>query len=196
MRDLNYQLKQLCRRNRDGSFATQADWERMLSLLANQPREMGAYRAPSGRPEAGRKVPLRGPLERNASNWLDPGQTRMPSRPSRCGAGSPSLNGDRVMQRREIRAAHARMFLRPALQGEHDLDSVDAGSGLRRIGQHTAAGRRARGPCGGLNYARHSELAGATAAVEDQIGRVELSEITLQGRGQGVSPAFRRASAA
>ena len=25
MRDLNYQLKQLCRRNRDGSFATQAD---------------------------------------------------------------------------------------------------------------------------------------------------------------------------
>ena len=41
MRDLNYQLKQLCRRNRDGSFATQADRERMLSLFANQLREMG-----------------------------------------------------------------------------------------------------------------------------------------------------------
>jgi Phage integrase, N-terminal/Integrase len=41
MRDLNYQLKQLCRRNRDGSFATQADRERMLSLFANQLRDMG-----------------------------------------------------------------------------------------------------------------------------------------------------------
>ena len=41
MRDLNYQLKQLCRRNRDGSFATQADRERMLALFANQLREMG-----------------------------------------------------------------------------------------------------------------------------------------------------------
>ncbi len=41
MRDLNYQLKQLCRRNRDGSFATQADRERMLSLFANQLHEMG-----------------------------------------------------------------------------------------------------------------------------------------------------------
>ncbi|HUL02169.1 MAG TPA: phage integrase N-terminal domain-containing protein [Gemmatimonadales bacterium] len=41
MRDLNYQLKQLCRRNRDGSYATQADRERMLSLFANQLHEMG-----------------------------------------------------------------------------------------------------------------------------------------------------------
>jgi site-specific recombinase XerC len=41
MRDLNYQLKTLCRRNRDGSFATQADRERMLSLFANQLHEMG-----------------------------------------------------------------------------------------------------------------------------------------------------------
>ena len=41
MRDLNYQLKQLCRRNRDGSFATQADRERMLALFANQLHELG-----------------------------------------------------------------------------------------------------------------------------------------------------------
>src|SRR5574341_1379156 len=41
MRDLNYQLKQLCHRNRDGSFAPQADRERMLSLFANQLHEMG-----------------------------------------------------------------------------------------------------------------------------------------------------------
>ena len=41
MQDLNYELKQLCTRNRDGSFATQADRERILTLIANQLREMG-----------------------------------------------------------------------------------------------------------------------------------------------------------
>jgi hypothetical protein len=41
MRDLNYQLKQLGHRNRDGSFATQADRERMLALFANQLHELG-----------------------------------------------------------------------------------------------------------------------------------------------------------
>ncbi len=44
MRDLNHQLKQLCRRNRDGSYATQADRERMLALFANQLHEMGFRR--------------------------------------------------------------------------------------------------------------------------------------------------------
>jgi Phage integrase, N-terminal/Integrase len=41
MQDLNYELKQLCARNRDGSFATQHDRERILTLIANQLREMG-----------------------------------------------------------------------------------------------------------------------------------------------------------
>ena len=41
MRDLNYQLKQLCHRNRDGSFATQADRERILNLCANDLAERG-----------------------------------------------------------------------------------------------------------------------------------------------------------
>lgn len=41
MRDLNYDLKQLCRRNRDGSYATQRDRERALDLVANQLRELG-----------------------------------------------------------------------------------------------------------------------------------------------------------
>lgn len=41
MRDLNYQLKQLCDRNRDGSYATRADRERILTLVANQLRELG-----------------------------------------------------------------------------------------------------------------------------------------------------------
>jgi site-specific recombinase XerC len=41
MRNLNHQLKQLCQRNCDGSFATQADRERILYLVANQLAEMG-----------------------------------------------------------------------------------------------------------------------------------------------------------
>ena len=39
MRDLNHQLKQLCQRNRDGSFGTQRD--RILTLIANQLRQLG-----------------------------------------------------------------------------------------------------------------------------------------------------------
>lgn len=41
MRELNCELKQLYRRNRDGSYATQADRERILQLLADQLHEAG-----------------------------------------------------------------------------------------------------------------------------------------------------------
>jgi len=41
VRELNYQLKQLCRRNRDGSYRTQADRERQLTLIANQLHALG-----------------------------------------------------------------------------------------------------------------------------------------------------------
>ena len=41
MRDLNYQLKHLCRQCREGSFATQALRERMLTLIANQLHTLG-----------------------------------------------------------------------------------------------------------------------------------------------------------
>ena len=41
MRDLNYQLKQLCFNNRDGSYNTQADRQRILNRTANQLHEMG-----------------------------------------------------------------------------------------------------------------------------------------------------------
>ena len=41
MRDLNYQLKALCRRNCDGSFATQAKRERLLSRMATQLHLLG-----------------------------------------------------------------------------------------------------------------------------------------------------------
>jgi integrase len=41
VRDLNYQLKQLCHRNRDGSYATQAKRMDHLMLIANQLYDLG-----------------------------------------------------------------------------------------------------------------------------------------------------------
>lgn len=41
MDDLTYTLRQLCQRNRDGSYNTQADRQRSLSLAARQLREAG-----------------------------------------------------------------------------------------------------------------------------------------------------------
>ena len=46
MRDLNYQLKTLCRENRDGAYATQHQRERMLTRIADQLHELG-YRGMS-----------------------------------------------------------------------------------------------------------------------------------------------------
>jgi integrase len=48
MRDLNYQLKKLCRQCREGSYATQVKRERMLTLMANQLHELG-YRSMTAR---------------------------------------------------------------------------------------------------------------------------------------------------
>ena len=47
MRDLNFELKQLCRRNRDGSHATQHNRERILDLAARQLFEGGFRRMDS-----------------------------------------------------------------------------------------------------------------------------------------------------
>jgi site-specific recombinase XerC len=41
MKNLNYELKQLTHRNRDGSYSTQAGRERILTLVANQLHELG-----------------------------------------------------------------------------------------------------------------------------------------------------------
>jgi site-specific recombinase XerC len=41
MRNLNYELKTVCLRNRDGSYATQYARERILTMIANQLHEMG-----------------------------------------------------------------------------------------------------------------------------------------------------------
>jgi len=41
MKNLNYQLRKLCRDNRDGGFSTQATRSRILDLIANQLHELG-----------------------------------------------------------------------------------------------------------------------------------------------------------
>ena len=41
MDDLTYTLRQLCKRNRDGSLARQADRRLALALMARQLRELG-----------------------------------------------------------------------------------------------------------------------------------------------------------
>tara|TARA_R110001592_G_scaffold363287_1_gene683211 strand:- start:1427 stop:2296 length:870 start_codon:yes stop_codon:yes gene_type:complete len=44
MRDLNYQLKQLCRHNRQGSYATRSNREHQLTQIADQLHELGFRR--------------------------------------------------------------------------------------------------------------------------------------------------------
>ncbi len=76
MRDLNYQLKQLCRRNRDGSYATQADRERMLALFANQLHEMGFRRL---RAESLKPKHVEALLERWKTEGISTGRYTRPS---------------------------------------------------------------------------------------------------------------------
>ena len=66
MRDLNYALKQLCHRNRDGSYATQRDRERVLDKIADQLQELGYrhMRADSLKPKH---------VERLIENWMAEG---------------------------------------------------------------------------------------------------------------------------
>jgi integrase len=70
MRDLNYDFKQLCRRNRDGSYATQADREHILDLVADQLYEMGVrdLRAQGFKPKHVEKL-----VERWLAEQLAPG---------------------------------------------------------------------------------------------------------------------------
>ena len=44
MRDLNYQLKQLCRHNREGSYATRSNREHQLTQIVDQLHELGFRR--------------------------------------------------------------------------------------------------------------------------------------------------------
>lgn len=66
MRRLNYQLKQLCKHNRDGSYGTQVQRERVLTLIANQLHDLGfrQMHAKSLRPKH---------VEALVREWLDAG---------------------------------------------------------------------------------------------------------------------------
>jgi site-specific recombinase XerC len=66
VRGLNYQLKQLCRYNRDGSFGTQVQRERELTLIANQLHDLG-YRCMNQRSLKPRHV------EALVERWLKEG---------------------------------------------------------------------------------------------------------------------------
>lgn len=64
MRRLNYQLKHICKKNRDGSYGTQVQRERVLTLIANQLHQLGfrQMHAKSLRPKH---------VEALVHHWLD-----------------------------------------------------------------------------------------------------------------------------
>jgi integrase len=66
MRDLNHQLKQLCRRSREGAYGTQNKRERMLTLMANQLHTLG-YRRMAARSLKPKHV------EALVNHWFDQG---------------------------------------------------------------------------------------------------------------------------
>ena len=72
MRDLNYDFKQICRHNRDGSYATQADRQNILDLVADQLHEMGVrgLRAQGFKPKHVEKLVERWLAEELASGTL------------------------------------------------------------------------------------------------------------------------------
>ena len=73
MRDLNHDFKELCRHNRDGSYATQADRGHILDLIANQLHEMGhrGLRAQGLKPKHVEKL-----VARWLAEELSPGTTK------------------------------------------------------------------------------------------------------------------------
>jgi site-specific recombinase XerC len=66
LRGLNHQLKQLCRHNREGSYGTQVQRERELTLMANQLHEIG-YRGMSSHSLKPKHV------EALVKHWLETG---------------------------------------------------------------------------------------------------------------------------
>ena len=93
MRDLNHDLKELCRHNRDGSYATRADREHILALIANQLHEMG-HRGLRAQGLKSKHV------EKLAGHWLtedlSPGTIK--NRMRRC-AGREKLGKDSMVAR-------------------------------------------------------------------------------------------------
>jgi hypothetical protein len=84
MRDLNYQLKMLCKHSHEGSFETRVGRERQLTAIANQLHELGFRQLKATSLKQKHVQALGGPA------WPLPGSTRVwltePVGPaSRCG---------------------------------------------------------------------------------------------------------------
>ena len=79
MRDLNYRLKGICNRNRDGSYSTRSRRWKELNLMANQLHEIGYTRLKDPHNLKGRHVTAL--VERWKTEGLSPGtiKTRMSS---------------------------------------------------------------------------------------------------------------------
>ena len=79
MKDLNYQLMKLCKANRDGSYATQATRRRILDLIANQLRELGAKTAPLALEPVGAEVYVDGKRLRGTPTQVELPVDRLPA---------------------------------------------------------------------------------------------------------------------
>ena len=107
----------------------------------------GAHRAPSGRLVAGRKVPRRGASERNASNWLDPGQdpdAAASIEMRRRRAVFEWRPGDAVAEKSVLLARACFYGRRP--ERANTISTPSTRAAVVDAGQHTAAARPAREP--------------------------------------------------
>jgi hypothetical protein len=101
MKDLNYDLKKLCHRYREGSFATYADRERILDLIANQLQDLGfkALRAMTS-------------SHGTSMRWLRTGTKKASAR-------APSRNGMDAPRLRELNTSHRQRRSLIVTKGSH-----------------------------------------------------------------------------
>ena len=126
MRDLNHDFKELCRHNRDGSYATQADRAHILDLVANQLHEMGVR----GLARPGLQAPARADARRAlARREARPGDDQEPDEPAAL-AGAEDRQG-------QHRRAHQRRLRHPGSGVRHQhLKGKGAWQGTAREHPH------------------------------------------------------------
>ena len=73
MRNLNIDLKRLYQRNRDDSYATQRDRERVLDLVARQRHDLTCRHSTAA---GAMSKPLKGPVQRWIAEGLAVGTTK------------------------------------------------------------------------------------------------------------------------
>jgi hypothetical protein len=89
MDKLNWDLRQICNRNKDGAFSTQAARWRSLDLMARELRALGFHNLRAGRYSLAGKPQASSPApSRTASRTCAGGGLRCPSRMPLRGPGS------------------------------------------------------------------------------------------------------------